>query len=201
MQRFKPDITVNQAEHRNSLNSKHLEISPSLFFFKLCFVFRTKVLHLGFIHAACNWMRAGANWESQINKGIVGKAELTVCCYCSKNAGLFVCYSYFPQAAFPQPEQNKQTRPGSSSAEPRQGHMTSGGSELCHLRLHSAAACRVASISGVCQRFRDSVQKPSAAVTGASKLPNANSSSSKNSTAASLQSALKRLNTDCLCPN
>lgn len=68
-------------------------------FSALSFVFRTKVLHLGFMHAACNWMRAGANWESQINKGIVGKAELTVCCYCSKTAGLFVCYSYFPQAA------------------------------------------------------------------------------------------------------
>lgn len=109
------------------------------------FVFRRKFLHLGFTHAACNWMRAGANWESHINKGIVGKPELTVCCYCCKNAGLFVCLCVTHIFCVPQPEQSKQTRPGSSSAEPRQGHMTSSGSELCHLMSHSAASlsCRI----------------------------------------------------------
>lgn len=99
----------------------------------------------------------------------------------------------FSTSRIPQPEQNKQTRPGSSSAEPRQGHMTSGGSELRHLMSHGAAACRVASVSGVCQRFRGSVQKPSAAVTAASKLPNANSLSSKNSTATSFEALKHRL--------
>lgn len=73
------------------------------------------------------------------------KPELTVCCYCSKNAGLFVCLCVTHIFCVPQPEQSKQTRPGSSSAEPRQGHMTSSGSELCHLMSHSAASlsCRI----------------------------------------------------------
>lgn len=57
---------------------------------------------------------------------------------------------------FPKPRPSsgaKQAKqdPGSCSAPPHRGHMTSVSSELCHLMSRSAAACRVASISGACQ--------------------------------------------------